>query len=106
VRKKAQAGQPAASLHPVAVPPSPRGWYSCRCRQPAGPSVVVALRRAPPAAGRVRVSAVCRVPCAAAMVPGWRLNPDPGQPPRGSGWLLAACMICESNEKSADSINR
>jgi hypothetical protein len=60
VRKKAQAGQPAASLHPVAVPPSPRGWYSCRCRQPAGPSVVVALRRAPPpAAGRVR-----RVPCA------------------------------------------
>jgi hypothetical protein len=40
VRKKAQAGQPAASLHPVAVPPSPRGWYSCRCRQPAGPSVV------------------------------------------------------------------
>jgi hypothetical protein len=41
----------------------------------------------------------------AVMVPGWRLNPDPGQP-RGSGWLLAACMICESNEKSSDSINR
>jgi hypothetical protein len=29
----------------------------------------------------------------------------PGQP-RPSGWLLAACMICESNEKSSDSINR
>jgi hypothetical protein len=63
------------------------------------------------AAGRRPCPRVRRVPCAVCSsygtrLAGWRLNPDPGQPPRGSGWLLAACMICESNEKSADSINR